>query len=84
MAFIGVDLHSNRFTVARMDVKSGKLSIMKETYTFEDESYRRFEESHQGFTGCVKVESNLDFHIPSLKSSSSFSVESLTFSVETY
>ena len=45
MAFIGVDLHSNRFTVARMDVKNGKLSIMKETYTFESESYRRFEES---------------------------------------
>ena len=45
MAFIGVDLHSNRFTVARMSIGNEELTIMKDTYTFESESYRRFEES---------------------------------------
>ncbi len=41
MSFLGIDLHSNRFTVARLVVKDEVFETVASTYTFLEESFRR-------------------------------------------
>ena len=38
----GIDLHSDRFTVAKMMVKNEKVYEVVSTYSFKNESYERF------------------------------------------
>ena len=45
MAFIGIDLHTDRLTEARLTAENGKLSMKKVTYTFDPAPFRRFLES---------------------------------------
>ena len=45
MGFIGIDLHHERFTEARLTVSNGASSITKHTWTFEEKTFRRFLES---------------------------------------
>jgi transposase len=45
MAVIGIDLHSDRITVARLISESGKLSISKDSCTFGSPPFQRFLES---------------------------------------
>ena len=45
MAFIGTDLHTDRFIGARLAADNGKLSMAKYTYTFERKPFERFLES---------------------------------------
>ena len=45
MAFIGIDLHFDRFTEARLSPGNGKLSMTKHTWTFDAEPFRRFLDS---------------------------------------
>ena len=45
MAFIGIDLHTDRLTEARLSAENGKLSIAKQTVLFEGGLFHRFLES---------------------------------------
>lgn len=45
MAFIGIDLHTDRFTEARLSPGGEKLSMTKQTWTFDPEPFRRFLDS---------------------------------------
>lgn len=42
MSCYGIDLHSDRFTVARMVMKEDKLQEVVSTFTFKEESYAKF------------------------------------------
>jgi transposase len=48
MAFVGIDLHHDRFTVARLTVSDGKSTITKRTWTFEEKAFGQFLESLSG------------------------------------
>jgi transposase len=45
VAFIGIDLHTDRLTEARLSAENGKMSITKQTITFEGGLFDRFLES---------------------------------------
>jgi transposase len=45
MAYIGIDLHTDRFTEARLSAEDGKVSMRKQTYTFDRGPFQRFLES---------------------------------------
>ena len=45
MSFLGIDLHSNRITVARLAVKDEAFETITRTYNFERESFNRFLDS---------------------------------------
>jgi hypothetical protein len=42
MSLLGIDLHSNRITVARLAVKNEAFETIMSTYTFERDSFQRF------------------------------------------
>lgn len=45
MAFIGIDLHTDRLTEARLSAENEKLTISKHTYTFDRDPFQRFLDS---------------------------------------
>ena len=45
MSFLGIDLHSNRITVARLAVKDEAFETITKTYNFEQESFKSFLDS---------------------------------------
>jgi len=45
MAFIGIDLHYDRLTEARLSAENGELSMSKQTITFESALFQRFLDS---------------------------------------
>jgi transposase len=45
MSLLGIDLHSNRITVARLAVKNEAFETIMGTYTFERDSFQRFLDS---------------------------------------
>ena len=45
MSFLGIDLHSNRITVARLAVKDKAFETITRTYNFEQESFKSFLDS---------------------------------------
>ena len=45
MAFIGIDLHTDRLTEARLTIENEKLTMSKQTYTFNPDPFYRFLES---------------------------------------
>ena len=42
MAFIGIDLHTDRFTLARLESQDGRLRMSKATYGLGTESFGQF------------------------------------------
>jgi len=42
MSFLGIDLHPNRITVARLAVKGEAFETITRTYNFEREPFNRF------------------------------------------
>ena len=47
MSLLGIDLHSNRITVARLAVKDEAFETITKTYNFEQELFKNFLDSYQ-------------------------------------
>ncbi len=55
MSFLGIDLHSNRITVARLAVKDEAFETVTRTYNFERESFKSFLDSLSENDTMIKV-----------------------------